>query len=268
MPMVRLLTWNSRGESPYKAQVLRNLILQNPVVQNWHPDIIVIQEAHASPNGAIYTMLAQLHQQSQDYPNRPPNLVALDNSESYLLMTSTQVQINNCALADLWNDPGVQGTIGAYPQPTRGALQFECQHIRYPATAQLTHTPSNTGIRFATWHAPRGPTPVFLGISAKVDYDAYYFLQVSNHYQALLNPAQNSVSIIAGDMNATVSDFVNPTHTGVAAIQQLLPGWDGRSFNLDHIFAYPANRVRFQNVGAHPAHRASDHEILVGEVHY
>jgi len=270
MPSLNLMVWNSRGENAAKAAFLQNLILNNPVVHGWQPDIIAIQEALAAPGGALWAMLAGLGNVAggNNYALNPPQFVALQG-EGYILKVS-----NNVAFArafqrvNLAGDAGVVNAINTQMGPNKPTAQQEVAAMRQPGDAVLTA--GGRRIPFMTWHAPRGPGQLLHGPSAAVNYDAYYFLQSSNFYNGLCAPGAGNLSLIGGDLNVTPMDLAAPTGLP-APIDFLLPNWDGVSNGLDHLLARGdggAGGIHYQHAGHHATGGLSDHDVLVATVHW
>lgn len=274
MPNLNVMTWNSTGENAAKALFLRNLIVANPAVAGWMPDVIVIQEAQAAPGGAIWNMLVNLGtagnpQFHANYAGQAPQFVGIPG-EGYIMMVSVNVAIA-VALApvNLPADPGVIAAIGAFPGATAAALTAAVAAYRDPVRAQLTF--AGRTIEFMTWHAELGPgLAPLLGVSAAVNYAAYFFLQRSNYYTNTLSQpggANANLGLIAADLNVTAADLAAPT--GLAAVPNLLPNWTAVGNNLDHIVARRQNGpagIAFANAGHHGS--PSVHDVMVATVHW
>lgn len=268
MPNLNVMTWNSRGENLAKAAFLQNLILNNPVVPGWQPDVIIIQEAQAAPGGALWAMLAGLGGVvgGINYAANAPQFVAV-GGEGYILKVSNNVTPGAFQLVDLAADPGVLAAIGMFPPHLRPVATAEVATMRKPGEATLAF--GGRQLRFMTWHAPLGPGQILHGINAAVNYDAYFFLQSSNFYNALYNPGPGDLNIIAGDLNATAVDLGAPTGLP-PPINHLLPNWVGVSNNLDHILARRnvGGGINFPNAGHYATGGLSDHDVLVSTVRW
>lgn len=270
MPAINIMTWNSDGESAAKAAFLQDLILNNPSVPGWQPDVVVIQEAQAAPGGDIWNMLSNLGGQpgGGNYTVNAPQFAPL-SSEGYIFMTSNHVTLAGGAftVVDLATDPGVLAAIDAFATPlARATAIAEVELMRDPARAPIAF--AGRALDVMTWHAPLGPSRLIQGISAAVNYDAYYFFQSSNYYTAtLLQPGAGNLSAVAGDLNVTASDLTNPTEAPV--VPYLFPGWTGVSSNLDHILAYrnvgSVASITFPNAGSYQT-GLSDHAVEVSSV--
>lgn len=269
MPTINVLTWNSRGESPAKATFLQSLILNNPSVPGWQPDLIFIQEALASPGGAVWNMLSNLGAQpgGANYTAHAAQFAALA-SEGYIFKVSNNITVSGTfGTIDLARDAGVIASINAFSIPERRVATAEVRAMRNPAYTSVTI--AGRLVSFLTWHAPLGPSAVIHGISAAVNYDAYYFLQNSTYYTGTLRqPGVGNLALVAGDLNVTDNDLSNPTHA--PAIPRLFPSWVGVSSKLDHILAYrnvgPATSITFPNAGAYSTGGVSDHAVQVSTV--
>lgn len=273
MPNLNVLTWNSNGESAAKAAFLHNLIVNNPTVGGWMPDVIVIQEAQAAPGGALFAMLAGLGAPGNawynaNYHNVAPQHVAIPG-EGYILMTSAAAAAGPFAAVNLAADPGVVAAIAAQPHAQQGALTAAALTDRAPAHAQIAF--GGRTVECMTWHAPLGPG-LMHGISAGVNYSAYFFLQSSNFYNNTLctpgAPGGNAnIGLIPADLNVTPVDLNNPTLC--PAVPHLLPNWAARSHNLDHIAAREDGgdaNIGFAHAGFHPVAFHGAHAVFVSTV--
>lgn len=274
MPSLNLLTWNSRGESVAKATFLHDLIVNNTVVPGWTPDVIVIQEAMSAPGGALWAMLSNLGTPGTPefcpaYLGRVPQFAGIPG-EGYILMLSAPTSLTTAfAAVDLSVDPGVVSTITnpAFTPGQRADLLAAVTTYRAPAHAQLSR--SGRTIELLTWHAPLGPgLPFMLGARASVNYTAYFLLQRSDLYNhTLCHPGAvgANLGLIAGDLNITVQDLMQPTL--VPLVPALLPGWRAVSNHLDHVCGRTDNGtagITFQHAGHYPS--PSDHNVLVGTI--
>lgn len=260
MPTLKVMTWNSRGESPAKAAFLQNLILHNQNFQNWYPDVIAIQEA-AVGGGPIAQMLNGLGVQLPAvYANYPPTGANVRGELNLLKLSNSFTAVQPLQSVALATDPG---SVAAAAQT--GIAPFLTQQMRYPARADVLQCFGGRQVNFMTWHTDTGPGPL-PGISAAVNYAAYWLLQSSNYYTTVLNvPPANGISIIAGDLNAYAADLANPT--GIPTPQRILPNWFGVSNNLDHIVARTAiAKPTFPNAGHYSTGGLSDHDVFVSEV--
>lgn len=157
--------------------------------------------------------------------------------------------------------------IGMLPPGSRPTATVEVGAMRQPGAVQVAF--GGRVVNFMTWHAPRGPGLILLGLSASVNYDAYYFLQSSNFYTGLCAPGANNLSLIAGDLNVTSTELASPTGLP-PPINFLLPNWKGVSSNLDHILAIrnvgSPGSITFPNAGHYPTGGLSDHDVQVSTV--
>ncbi|MEO1082728.1 MAG: hypothetical protein AAFY88_00655, partial [Acidobacteriota bacterium] len=271
---LNVMTWNSTGENAAKAAYLHNLIVNNPTVPGWMPDVIVIQEAQAAIGGDIWNMFTALGtpgspQFDANYNGSAPLFAGIPG-EGYILMHSVNVAPGAFAALNLAADPGVIAAIGAFPPAQQAQLQQAVATYRSPASAQLGF--GGRIVELMTWHAELGPgLPFMLGVSAAVNYTAYFFLQSSDYYNNTLTQpggANANLGLIPADLNATAIDLNNPTL--VPAVPHLLPNWTAVSNNLDHIAARRDNGpggINFQDAG-HYDNPHSVHAVLVSTVHW
>ncbi|HEU4558263.1 MAG TPA: endonuclease/exonuclease/phosphatase family protein [Longimicrobium sp.] len=274
MPAINIMSWNTNGESIAKANFLQNLILNNPAVQGWQPDVILIQEAQGAAVGPVWGMLNGLGGApgQGNYTNNPAQFVAI-GGEGYILKVSNNVALQPGAFAvhHLANDANVQAAVANdfFGAANQAATLATIGMMRNPAIAPLGF--AGRGMNLLTWHAPRGPGTL-LGNSAAVDYLAYYALQNSAIYtQALTAPGANNVSIVAGDLNIRPRDLANPTGLPLQGIQRIFQNWVGISNVWDHVLAIGNNGgqgINFANDGWYPTGWPGAHAVLVTTVNW
>ncbi len=253
MPAVRLLTWNSTGESQVKAQHLTEVAelenndaaakrQRNPGSEEDPPvSIVVIQEA--SRDGAIRAALGNraANQPFSDFAERNGGAVVEESKEGgtgrqmrYLI---TWLERGNYALTaqgaaftkiDLCTDIGVSAHLQRQVpnKDRRKAIQDKMAVWRMPAFRDLEVGGSK--VRFITWHAPT--------MGQKLPYDrwsfgvrdAFFLWGMSSWYtNNIKNLPPQDIAILAGDLNATAAN-----------LQDVLDGWDGASTKFDHVLAY------------------------------
>ncbi len=265
MPGINVMTWNSRGESPAKAAFIQNLILNNPVVPGWQPDVIFIQEAVIGGGGQIFAMLAGLGAQPGGaiYSNHAPALLQTQGDGLICMLSNNATAIaNNFALVDLPNDPGTNAFINTLPANSRPTARNEVAAMRMPGSIRFTFAART--IEAMTWHTPLGPGQLLHGNVAAVNYDAFAFLFTSNYYTANLdNPGLGGLGLVSGDLNVVNLN----ANTGIPQMATLFPGWVGFSNNLDHSIGVDnGGAVAFNNAGFFPSNGLSDHAVLVGQI--
>ncbi|MFE7753339.1 hypothetical protein [Streptomyces sp. NPDC057428] len=261
MPNLNVLTWNSTGETVQGALGLRQVI-QHLAANNSRPHVIVIQEAHASPGGPVYDMLAGL---GAPYNGPAHATEGVPGGRGYLLATHDGVGGQaTFARCDLAADQGLQGWLNDHLVGwARTDADQELAGMRMPATANLTF--HGTRVRFMTWHAPLGPGRLLPGTLGEANPDAYLFLQRSSAYTALSGPDPGGLGLIAGDLNVTVQQL--NTKTGLRDLPMLLPGWAGVSNKLDHIVGHsPAGQHSPAFSGAGNFLASGAHNVLISSV--
>ncbi|MFU7205100.1 hypothetical protein ACM74Z_25715 [Pseudomonas aeruginosa] len=261
MPSIRILTWNSTGESFPKAASLAAEAATH-AAHATHPviDIYLIQEAQQGAGGAISNYLTGLAGYTVHHIHE--NLGG--GGKGYICATRNASVTVSTPLA-LWNyaaDPGFMAWAG------HTALQASSwtPPARTPAYSLLQVGGSN--ILLITWHAPLGVSllPIIVGsMSGGALIDAYLALDQSG----LLNNPMLAIGVvpdfivIAGDMNAKPA-ALGKSYAGYTP----LDNFTGVANNLDHIMATSPPHTAFNFSEDYSAATASTHDILCARMNW
>lgn len=253
MPSIRIVSWNSTGESPPKFTQLEGVAPQIATLYPAFPniDIYLIQEAQNGIGGAIHTGLSVLPGYTVHHiPEQPTG-----GGRGYICATRNALVTVNIPLAlyDYAMDPN-WGAINTLPG-IDNVLQ------RPPAYTVLTITGQR--VLLITWHAPIGPSllPIIVGTMPGGGLiDAYVALA---NCQLITNPAAVAGGpvdrlIVAGDLNTTGAGLQNH-YSGFRP----LDNFNGLSHHLDHILANGGFVVE-----GHHEESLSVHHMMSSRVHW
>jgi hypothetical protein len=246
MPSMRIISWNSTGESYTKGQELQQAqawLAGNYIGANPDVDVFVIQEAQNSSGGPIYTMM-------NTHPANLTTLVTLggninrppDHSPEktngggagYLCCTHTNVTINtNLTLWDYAADGTLTGWLGRLGYKEKLAMQAAAAQ-RPPAYAEFTV--GGTPVFLITWHAPLGVSQLNAEtMPGNGLVDAFCVMENSGLLpRAQAYAGQNGVVIIAGDLNTTAVGLKKKYWN----VYRPLINFAGLGHHLDHILAW------------------------------
>lgn len=274
MPSMRIISWNSRGETYAKGQELQQA--QAWLAANYggnHPDVdaFVIQEAQNAAGGPVRNMmntdpangvtLVSLGANINRPPDHTTELVT-GGGDGYLCCTHTNVTINT-HLA-LWNygaDATLTGWMTSLNMTQRGAM-MAARTQRPPAYTELTV--GGTPVFLITWHAPLGVS----GLGAETMpggglIDAYLVLEQSNLLtQAQTYAGANGVVIIAADLNTT-ENGLKKKYWG---LYKPLRNFRGLGNHLDHILAWKPGGGNVVVDQGHNSATSSDHNMISARV--
>lgn len=296
MPDLRLITWNSSGESGNRGQTLVNFTArQNRNVRANVPpvQVVAIQEA-AVQQGTIGQALANSAPFSNEFvqpqgfcrEHDATQTLRVTPSRSYRLSWMTNNALPGLNLAvppggagpQLVNlSPNHDNGVDRYIQRlsrnmrVRHDLRVAAANIRWPVYLHLTYGAVNglpRHVHLFTWHAPllanwHGANAVhapFPGGVAQALPEAFEFFQRSDFFTRIMQGlAAQDVVIIAGDLNVLPQGMQLPF---------MFPQFDGVSDELEHILAYsPSGNVRVGHEHAlitpYPPHT-----ILAAAVHW
>lgn len=237
MPSLRILTWNSTGEDPHKANELLNEI---NFLNAAHPQagvhIILNQEAQQAAGGAICAMLDNpgIGGIGGNYnrPSRRTSELIGGGGAGYTVLTHATLPVLTPLPHNYGADQAFIGWLhGLYPGQ-RQTAQYEVGRWRPPVCMDFHY--QNRGVRLITWHAPLDASGLLQGCTTPrggAPLDAFLFLDRSG----LLHPGPAvDIVVVAGDLNMTALNL----KTRCCGYEPL-PGFAGvtSASGLDHIIA-------------------------------
>lgn len=210
MPQIKILTWNTTGESDFKRNYLAYCIGQ------FSPDVILLQELANTP-GSIRTWLNSQPGTTTGYCDdagygRNTYAVALRNGMTFAPGGAPMTYV-------LWQDPAVQNALNQNTTPSdRNLVQSELKHGRSPAVCTVID-PYGATLRIVNWHVSQNQAYIKPASYIRL-FEASTWYTTNAH--AVVPPG---ATIIGGDLNVTkVDSFFGP--------------FEGMSHGLDHVFAY------------------------------
>ncbi|KFE64428.1 hypothetical protein [Hyalangium minutum] len=277
MPSLRIVSWNSTGESQQKAVELQAV---QPVLAGLYPaapdvDVFLVQEAQQAAGGSISSMLdtdpatpatgVSVGPAYQRPAAHQPELTTGGGAGHICLVHNGVVVNTPLTLWDYATDPALNGWIASLPGHLQATAQTATTH-RPPAYAVLTVGGSTAML--ITWHAPLGVPALAPGYTMPGNglIDAYLVMENSG----LLQQAQaqvlatDGVVIIAGDLNTTSQGLA--ANYPIATGYNPLPDFVGFSDNVSHILAWrPSGNVVTVQEG-HSTDSSSVHRIISARV--
>jgi hypothetical protein len=257
MPDLRIITWNSKGESQQKATELQNEINAiNALYAATPVDLILIQEAKNAANGDIYTALT---------PPAPAHITEMPNGQraGYIAKVchpATTVVSRPLQLLDYDTDSEFgDWKKKAIPRTLR-LINTQAKNMRPPASFDFTH--QGASIRLITWHAPLERPLVMEGytMAGGACLDAFLFLDNSSLIE---DTSSFDLVVIAGDLNAK-SDALKEDYGGYVPLDD----FEGESNHLDHIIAYRPKGGQITFHEARATASSSDHKIFSCRIHW
>jgi hypothetical protein len=260
MPDLRIVTWNSTGESAAKAgELLAEINYLNATYPATPVMVVLNQEAQNAAGGAIYAMLniAGAGGIGAAYTRPPAHIQEMltGGGAGYTELDSTAVAVTaGLTLHNYLADPTFVAWVGALPPNQQTTARNEVTAWRPPAAMELTC--GGDTVRLITWHAPLGLSGLLTGCTTTggAPLDAFLFLDQSDILQGANNP---DIVIIAGDLNMTSADLAAKCYA-----YEPLAQFTGVSSNLDHIVAWLPNGGAPQFFEARSVASSSVHNIV------
>lgn len=295
MPSLRVLTWNSTGESKGQGADVLAAVAESNKSFSLPVQIVAIQEADIN-GGTIADVLAKKPPFSAEFVQ--PQGMCLDHAQppqqaarlqayrlSWMSRSNNPSQNlsstggNNPSLYNLdpTNDPGGLGLyinqaarVAGGGTNTRGANACiaAATLMRWPIYKLLTRAATTgspqSNIHFFSWHAPlksewldvdRYITAPLSGPGLAA---AFIFLQESTGYKNIrANLTANDVLIVAGDLNVYGPDL---------NADWIFKGFKGASDNLSHVLAYsPSTAIKVDESYGYDT-SSPPHRIVIAKV--
>ncbi|NEO81150.1 hypothetical protein [Moorena sp. SIO4G3] len=265
---LRVLTWNSTGESANNATELRNEI--NYLNGRYPRDpvkAIFNQEAKKLSGGDIYNMLNNTGAGGigLNYTRPPRHITELINGtgRGYNALAHNTVTITQPLTHQNYTTDPIFHTWQKTLNPSQSnTVNDEVKNFRPPVYMEFNYSGRN--VRLITWHAPIGQSGILKGCTTQglAPLDAFLFLEQSS---LINNTTGIDIIIIAGDLNMTSKDLKTKCQG-----YEPLKKFDGESSNLDHILAWrpSGGTVNYLEPRSTSSPSSDDHNIFSSRVNW